>query len=196
MRLYKRERYLSKMRAFFHDDDLIKVITGIRRCGKSSLMQTIAEELKEGGVAENNIIYIDLDKRGYKSIRNAEQLDALIESATQAKGMKYLFIDEIQNVEGFEEVINGFRSEGDYSIFITGSNSYLLSLQLNARGQGLKRYSNYFPNGIYGLKFECTATATGSRNMGRLSIDDIVFGMKAGSNDNNYYITNYRKTVA
>lgn len=72
----------------------------------------------------------------------------------------------------------------------------LLSLQLNARGQGLKRYSNYFPNGIYGLKFECTATATGSRNMGRLSIDDIVFGMKAGSNDNNYYITNYRKTVA
>lgn len=72
----------------------------------------------------------------------------------------------------------------------------LLSLQLNARGQGLKRYSNYFPNGIYGLKFECTATATGSRNMGRLSIDDIVFGMKAGSNDNNYYITNYRKTIA
>lgn len=72
----------------------------------------------------------------------------------------------------------------------------LHSLQLNTRGQGLKRYSNYFPNGIYGLKFECTATATGSRNMGRLSIDDIVFGMKAGSNDNNYYITNYRKTVA
>ena len=72
----------------------------------------------------------------------------------------------------------------------------LLSLQLNARGQGLKRYSNYFPNGIYGLKFECTATATGSRNMGRLSIDDIVLGMKTGSNENNYYITNYGKTAA
>ncbi len=62
MILYKREKYLSKMRAFFHDDDLIKVITGIRRCGKSSLMQTIAEELKGDGVAESNIIYIDLDK--------------------------------------------------------------------------------------------------------------------------------------
>lgn len=85
MILYKREKYLSKMRAFFHDDDLIKVITGIRRCGKSSLMQTIAEELKGDGVAESNIIYIDLDKRGYKSIRSAEQLDALIESTTQRR---------------------------------------------------------------------------------------------------------------
>ena len=75
MRLYKREKYLSKVRAFFHDDDLIKAITGIRRCGKSSLMQTIAEELKEGGVKESNIIYIDLDKCGYKSIRRAEQLE-------------------------------------------------------------------------------------------------------------------------
>ena len=133
------------MRAFFHDDDLIKVITGIRRCGKSSLMQTIVEELKGDGVAESNIIYIDLDKRGYKSIRSAEQLDALIESATQAKGMKYLFIDEIQNVEGFEEVINGFRSEGDYSIFITGSNSYLLSGELVTKLTGRYLEFEMFP---------------------------------------------------
>ena len=145
MILYKREKYLSKMRAFFHDDDLIKVITGIRRCGKSSLMQTIVEELKGDGVAESNIIYIDLDKRGYKSIRSAEQLDALIESATQAKGMKYLFIDEIQNVEGFEEVINGFRSEGDYSIFITGSNSYLLSGELVTKLTGRYLEFEMFP---------------------------------------------------
>lgn len=149
MSLYKRERYLSRMRAFFHDDDLIKVITGIRRCGKSSLMQTIAEELKDGGVAESNIIYIDLDKRGYRSIRSAEQLDALIESAAQAEGMKYLFIDEIQNVEGFEEVINGFRSEGDYSIFITGSNSYLLSGELVTKLTG-----RYLEFEMYPLTFD------------------------------------------
>lgn len=66
MKLYRREKYLSRMRAFFHSDDLIKVITGIRRCGKSSLMETIAEELKETGVPETNIIYLDLDKREYK----------------------------------------------------------------------------------------------------------------------------------
>lgn len=145
MKLYKREKYLSKMRAFFNDDDIIKVITGIRRCGKSSLMQTIAEELKENGVPESNIIYIDLDKRGFKSIRNAEQLDSLIESLSQMKGMKYLFIDEIQNVKGFEEVINGFRSEGGYSIFITGSNSYLLSGELVTKLTGRYLEFEMFP---------------------------------------------------
>lgn len=145
MKLYKREKYLSKMRAFFNDDDIIKVITGIRRCGKSSLMQTIAEELKENGVPESNIIYIDLDKRDFKSIRNAEQLDSLIESLSQMKGMKYLFIDEIQNVKGFEEVINGFRSEGGYSIFITGSNSYLLSGELVTKLTGRYLEFEMFP---------------------------------------------------
>lgn len=145
MKLYKREKYLSRMRAFFHNDDLIKVITGIRRCGKSSLMETIAEELKDSGVPECNIIYIDLDKRGYKSIRTADQLDSLIESYTRMKGLKYVFIDEIQNVDGFEEVINGFRAEGDYSIFITGSNSYLLSGELMTKLTGRYLEFEMFP---------------------------------------------------
>lgn len=145
MKLYRREKYLSRMRAFFHDDDLIKVITGIRRCGKSSLMETIAEELKEGGVPDSNIIYIDLDKRGYRNIRTADQLDSLIEESTQMEGLKYLFIDEIQNVNGFEEVINGFRSEGGYSIFITGSNSYLLSGEIVTKLTGRYLEFEMFP---------------------------------------------------
>lgn len=130
MKLYKREKYLKKIRPFYHEDDIIKVITGVRRCGKSSLMETIVDELRDIGVEENNIIYIDLDKRGFRSIKTAKELDALIESKTQVNGLKYLFIDEIQNVKGFEEVINGYRTDGDYSIFITGSNSYLLSGEL------------------------------------------------------------------
>lgn len=145
MKLYRREKYLSRMRAFFHSDDLIKVITGIRRCGKSSLMETIAEELKETGVPETNIIYLDLDKRGYKKIRSAEQLDSLIESSSNMPGKKYLFIDEIQNVDGFEEVINGFRVEGNYSIFITGSNSYLLSGELVTKLTGRYLEFEMFP---------------------------------------------------
>lgn len=149
MKLYRREKYLSRMRAFFHDDDLIKVITGIRRCGKSSLMETIADELRESGVPDSNIVFIDLDKRGYKSITTADQLDDLIESSTQIAGMKYLFIDEIQNVKGFEEVINGFRTEGDYSIFITGSNSYLLSGELVTKLTG-----RYLEFEIFPLTFE------------------------------------------
>ena len=130
MKLFKREKYLKKIRGFYDAEDIIKVITGIRRCGKSSLMLTIIDELIEKGVPESNIIYIDLDKRGYKSIKKAEQLEFLIDDKSKSKGLKYLFIDEIQNVEAFEEVINAFRLEGDYSIFITGSNSYLLSGEL------------------------------------------------------------------
>lgn len=145
MKLYRREKYLSRMRAFFHSDDLIKVITGIRRCGKSSLMETIAEELKETGVPETNIIYLDLDKREYKKIRSAEQLDSLIESSSNMPGKKYLFIDEIQNVDGFEEVINGFREEGNYSIFITGSNSYLLSGEIVTKLTGRYLEFEMFP---------------------------------------------------
>ena len=112
MKLFKRENYLKKIRGFYDATDLIKVITGVRRCGKSSLMLTIAEELVDRGVSEDNIIYIDLDKRGYRNIKSADQLDALIEEKTMnIKGTKYLFIDEVQNVDGFEEVLNGFRSE-------------------------------------------------------------------------------------
>ena len=130
MKLYKRENYLSKIRGFYHDSDLIKVITGVRRCGKSCLMETIMSELKESGIKDNQIIYIDLDKRGYKSVKTQDQLEHLIESLSKTRKQKYLFIDEIQNVNGFEEVLNGFRNDGDYSIFITGSNSYLLSGEL------------------------------------------------------------------
>ena len=130
MKLFKREKYLKKIRSFYNSDDIIKVITGVRRCGKSSLMQTIVDELIENGVSKDNIIYIDLDKRGYRKVKTADQLEALIENQIKSEGLKYLFIDEIQNVTGFEEVINGFRSEGNISIFITGSNSYLLSGEL------------------------------------------------------------------
>ncbi len=124
--------------------------TGVRRCGKSSLMLTIADELVDRGVSEDNIIYIDLDKHGYRNIKSADQLDALIEEKTMdIKGTKYLFIDEVQNVDGFEEVLNGFRSEDDYSIFVTGSNSYLLSGELVTKLTG-----RYIEFEIYTLSFE------------------------------------------
>lgn len=130
MKLYKRENYLKKIRGFYHDDEIIKVITGVRRCGKSSLMLTIIEELKEQRIPLDHIAYINLDKRGYKSIKSPQQLEAVIDSHLHVSGLKYLFIDEIQNVSNFEDVLNAYREEGNYSIFITGSNSYLLSGEL------------------------------------------------------------------
>lgn len=136
MRLFRRESYLKKIRGFYHDDGMIKVITGIRRCGKSCLMHTIEEELREAGVPDSNIAYFDLDKYGFRSVKTPEQLEALIEPLLQVEGMKYLFIDEVQNVAGFEDVINEFRSEGGFSIFVTGSNSYLLSGELMTKLTG------------------------------------------------------------
>lgn len=136
MRLFPRENYLKKIRGFYHDDGMIKVITGVRRCGKSCLMQCIVEELRAEGVDDEHIIFFDLDRYGYRSVKAPEQLEALIEPLLAVSGTKYLFIDEVQNVEGFENVLNGFRSEGGFSIFITGSNSYLLSGELATKLTG------------------------------------------------------------
>lgn len=136
MRVYKREKYLKRIRGFFHDTGIIKVITGVRRCGKSCLMQSIADELSENGISKEQIIYINLDKKGYRSIKTPDELEAKIDELCISDGTKYLFIDEVQNVDGFEEVINAFREEGDYSIFITGSNSYLLSGELTTKLTG------------------------------------------------------------
>ena len=135
MKLYHREQYLKKIRPFY-DDDLIKVITGIRRCGKSCLMATIAEELRNRGVEDKDIIYLDLDKRGNRSIKTPEQLEKKIESLLADNDFKYLFIDEVQNVRGYEEVVNAYNSDGGFSIFITGSNSYLLSGELMTKLTG------------------------------------------------------------
>ena len=124
---FPRENYLRKIRDFYHATDIIKVITGVRRCGKSCLMETIADELKKGGISEKNISYFDLDSKEYNKITKADQLEYLLQSVRDVEGTKYLFIDEVQNVQGFETVLNGFRGISEWSIFITGSNSYLLS---------------------------------------------------------------------
>ena len=141
MKLFKREQYLRKIRGFYDADDLIKVITGVRRCGKSSLMKTIVDELIERGVSRDNIIYIDLDKRGFKSIKTPDQLEKVIDQEIKSKELNYLFIDEIQNVKGFESLINGYRTDGGYSIFITGSNSYSLSSEISTKLTG--RYISF-----------------------------------------------------
>ncbi len=149
MKLFKREKYLTKIRGFVEASDIIKVITGIRRSGKSSLLEIIANELREKGVKEENIIYINLDKRGYKSIKTPDELEKAIDSKVINDGMQYLFIDEIQNVKGFESVINAYREEGNFSIFITGSNSYLLSGELVTKLTG-----RYIEFEIYPLCFD------------------------------------------
>lgn len=137
--VYPREKYLNKIRPFY-DSDIIKVITGIRRCGKSFILRSIMNELLERGIEEKQIIYIPLDRRGYKNIKTPEELELKIESMLGKEDKYYLFIDEVQNVFGFESVVHAYAEEG-YSIFITGSNSYLLSDEISTKLTG--RYLNF-----------------------------------------------------
>lgn len=124
--MVKRETYLNKIRPFY-ESDLIKVIIGIRRCGKSVLLRQIAEELEERGVEESHIIYLNFEDLEYESLLTAVSLHRFIKEKLQDQGKYYLFFDEIQAVEEFEKAINSFRATMNVSIFITGSNSRLLS---------------------------------------------------------------------
>lgn len=143
--LYKREKYLSKIRGFYHECEIIKVLTGVRRCGKSSILNLIVQELLAQGISQDNILYFNLDKRPYLNVDTPQKLDDIITKHNTAKGKKYLFVDEIQNVKDFEKVVNAWREEGDFSIFITGSNSYLLSGELATKLTGRYIEFNVFP---------------------------------------------------
>ena len=137
--VYPREKYLSKIRPFF-TSDIIKVITGIRRCGKSFILKGIINELLENGVPSEHIIYIPLDRRGYKNIKTPELLEEKIESMIKEERQYYIFIDEVLNVHEFESVIQAYAEEG-HSLFLTGSNSYLLSDEISTKLTG--RYLNF-----------------------------------------------------
>lgn len=128
-KIYRREDYLTKIRGFYNDT-MIKVITGIRRCGKSYFLKSIIDELKENGIKDKDIIYIELDRKEYKDIKTPLELEEVIDNLVMDNDFKYLFIDEVQNIKGFETVINAYREEQNFSIFLTGSNSYLLSGEL------------------------------------------------------------------
>ncbi|MBR1852556.1 MAG: ATP-binding protein [Lachnospiraceae bacterium] len=122
----KRERYLAKIRPFY-DVDLIKVLTGVRRCGKSVLLGQIEEELRDSGIREDHIIKINFEDMQFEKIRNEDRLNQYILSYIKDEEKYLIFLDEIQHVRGFEKVLSSIRATVNCSIFITGSNSKLLS---------------------------------------------------------------------
>ena len=127
--MIKRELYLSKIRPFY-DSDLIKVIVGIRRAGKSTIMMQIIDELKDNNISEEQIIYINFEYKEFSFIRNDDDLYSYIKSFIKNDSKYYIFLDEIQNVDKWEKTVNSFKAKEKYSIFITGSNSDLLSGEL------------------------------------------------------------------
>ena len=128
--MVKRELYIDKIRPLI-DKDIIKVITGIRRCGKSYFLNLIVEELKNNGIKDENIILINLESMKYNSLKTKEELDDVVLNLTKnISGRFYLLFDEIQNIERWEKAITGYKVDFNCDIYITGSNSKLLSGEL------------------------------------------------------------------
>ena len=129
--MIRREFYLEQINDVM-DSDFVKVFIGIRRCGKTELMLSTIDELKQKGIKDENIIYISLEDRKYYDIYDYKQLDEIIYSLAENSTEKiYIFIDEIQQVDKWEKSINGYRKSLNCDIYITGSNSKLLSTELS-----------------------------------------------------------------
>jgi len=114
----------------FKNHQLIKVVTGLRRSGKSTLLQMFRDELIKDGVAENQIQYINFELMKYDAVRNYKQFYELVVEHIKQDKKNYLFFDEIQQVEGWEKAVNSLTLEFDVDIYVTGSNAYLLSSEL------------------------------------------------------------------
>ena len=147
MQRIKRELELSRIRKDY-DLDLIKVLTGIRRCGKSIILKQIIDELSEQ-TPMNHIIYMNFEDFEYEDINTAKKLHEYIKSLIKDTDKYYLFFDEIQHVQEFEKVIASFKATLNCSIFITGSNSKLLSGELATLLVGRTVEFNIMPFSYY-----------------------------------------------
>ena len=127
--LRKRDLYLNRIIAF-QDTEMIKVMTGIRRCGKSSLMKLMAEHLRDTGVIDDQIIEMNFESMGIPDM-DARGFYEYVKARICPNKRTYLFFDEVQKVHGWENAVNSFRVDFDCDIYITGSNAYLLSSELS-----------------------------------------------------------------
>ena len=128
MKLIEREFYLEKLKNVTGTPD-IKVITGVRRCGKSKLMDAFIDWIKQNE-KDSNIIHINYNLFEFDSIKTAQSLNSYVEERYQKNNINYLLIDEVQLCTDFEKVINSFHASEKYDIYITGSNAFLLSSDL------------------------------------------------------------------
>ena len=128
-RLKSRDRYLEEA-MLFRDTDLIKVITGVRRCGKSSLLDLIRIAIESEGVAGRGFVSVNLESKG-TGVKTEDQLYSYVRGRLSDKGRTYVFIDEPQRIEGWQDAVNAMRVDFDCDIYLTGSNAYLLSSELS-----------------------------------------------------------------
>ena len=196
--MLKREKYLKNIRGFYNQD-IIKVITGMRRSGKSILLLQIMDELKEQGIKDKQIIYLNFEIIENMKYANPNDLNSYISDQIKKNQKYYLFFDEIQNVQSWEKVINSFKAKykDKISIFITGSNSKLLSGELATLIAG--RYVSF---NIYPFTFKEVCELTNSENKNKYELAELFDNyIKWGgmpqrfSQNNEIEIKNYLKDV-
>ena len=129
--MIKREMYLSQIRPFIDQTELIKVIVGVRRSGKSIMLELIKDELVSKGISRDNMISVNFEDMTYSSLTNAVGLHTYLkEKIDSVEGRVYIFLDEIQKVERFEKAVDSLYIKEKTDIYITGSNAYMLSGEL------------------------------------------------------------------
>ena len=155
--MHTRQAYLERLRPFL-GKPVVKVLTGMRRVGKSYLMRQIIEQLRRDGVPEGNILYIDKESVAFDDLRTYRDLDKAVQAALGKRGgSRFLFVDEVQEIEGWERAIASIAGQGNIDIAVTGSNAHLFSSELATRMSG--RYVE-FP--IYALSFQEHLTFRGA----------------------------------
>ena len=171
--MLKRSYYLNKIKDFYHVNSLIKVLCGLRRSGKSVILHQIIEEIKESGVKDSHIIYINFESLDYANITDAIELNNYIKSLVKDKDVYYVFLDEVQKVKEFEKAINSLRITNQFSIFITGSNSKMTFLELSTDLSG--RYVSFRINPL-SFKEAAEITNTKPENYFDLLLDIFEWG--------------------
>ncbi len=154
--MIERKEYLEDLISF-KDKKLIKVVTGIRRCGKSTMLELFQTYLKENGIEDEQIITVNLEDGDYRGIRTSEALYEYVESKLIKNKKNYVFLDEVQQVENFQEAVDWLYAKKNVDLYITGSNAFLLSGELATLLSGryveikmlplsFKEYVSAYPN--------------------------------------------------
>lgn len=169
--MLKREYYLKRIRPFYQENSLIKIIYGLRRAGKSVILNQIKDELLKDKTDESHIIYINFESLDYSFIKNAIDLNNYIKQQIKDNKTYYIFLDEIQKVKDFEKGINSLRITNQCSIFITGSNSKMTFKELSTDLTG--RYVSFKVNP---LSFSEALEITNTKNYKKLLFDIFEWG--------------------
>lgn len=161
-KLKKRNQYLKKLIGF-QDTELVKVITGIRRCGKSSLLKLMIQHLKESGIQPEQIVEMNFESHDFRNMTSDEVYHYVKERVIPDKRM-YLFFDELQRISAWEDAVNAFRVDFNCDIYVTGSNAYLLSSEystyLSGRCVEIKMLPLSFQEFLYFHDFEVRETSS------------------------------------